>query len=121
VTQRYSIDDTAKANGGRLPGQAEGTLDAELDKAVFSAEKGELVGPVKTQYGFYVFTVTNVVAPSQQTLAEAKTTIEQTLATESRQKALTAFMQDFTERWRGKTECARGYVTADCDNAPRKQ
>ena len=58
VAKRYSIDDTSKATGGKLPAQAKGTLDADLDKAVFSAAKGELAGPVKTQYGYYVFTVT---------------------------------------------------------------
>ena len=56
VAKKYSIDDTSKAAGGKLPAQAKGTLDKELDDAVFSAKKGELVGPVKTQYGYYVFT-----------------------------------------------------------------
>jgi len=119
VTKRYSIDDTSKAAGGKLPAQAQGTLDTELDKAVFAARKGELVGPVKTQYGYYVFTVTSVVAPTQQTLPEAKPAIQQTLASEHQQKALTAFMADFTKRWREKTDCAAGYRTADCKNGPK--
>jgi foldase protein PrsA len=119
VAKRYSIDDTSKATGGKLPAQAKGTLDADLDKAVFSAAKGELAGPVKTQYGYYVFTVTSVVAPSQQTLAEAKEPIKQTLASEHQQKALTAFTTEFTERWREKTECAEGYKTSDCSNGPK--
>jgi foldase protein PrsA len=119
VAKRYSIDDTSKAAGGKLPAQAEGTLDAALDKAVFAAEKGELAGPVKTQYGYYVFTVTNVVAPSQQTLAEAKETIKQTLAVQNQQKAMTAFTEAFTKRWREKTQCAAGYRTTDCANGPK--
>ncbi len=119
VTKRYSIDDTSKATGGKLPAQAEGTLDAELDKAVFGARKGELDGPIKTQYGYYVFTVTDVIAASQQTLAEAKPTIQQTLASEKQQKALTTFMTDFNKRWRAETECAEGYKTADCSNGPK--
>lgn len=119
VTKRYSIDDTSKAAGGKLPAQARGTLDAALDKAVFGARKGELVGPIKTQYGYYVFTVTGVVAPTQQTLAEAKPAIRQTLVTENQQKALTAFTTDFTQRWREKTQCAEAYKTADCRNGPK--
>ena len=62
VARRYSLDDTSKRDGGRLPAQAEGTLDKPLDRAVFRARKGRLVGPVKTQYGYYVFTVTRVTA-----------------------------------------------------------
>jgi foldase protein PrsA len=119
VSKRYSIDDTSKAAGGKLPAQAKGTLDAALDKAVFSAREGELVGPVKTQYGYYVFTVTGVTAPTQQTLAEAKPTIQQTLVAEGQQKALTRFTADFTQRWRAKTECAQGFKTPDCANGPK--
>ncbi|RKQ91685.1 foldase protein PrsA [Solirubrobacter pauli] len=119
VTKRYSIDDTSKASGGKLPAQAEGTLDAELDKAVFSARKGALAGPVKTQYGYYVFTVTAVVAPTQQTLAEARPAIRQTLVGERQQKALSTFMADFAKRWRARTQCAEDYRTSDCDNGPK--
>ena len=59
VAKKYSIDDTSKAAGGKLPAQAKGTLDKELDDAVFSAKKNELEGPIKTQYGYYVFTVSD--------------------------------------------------------------
>ena len=119
VAKKYSIDDTSKASGGKLPAQAKGTLDKELDDAVFSAKKNELVGPVKTQYGYYVFTVTGVTAASQQSLAEAKDTIKQTLVSQNQQKALDTFVKDFTKRWREKTECSEGYKTTDCKNGPK--
>ena len=119
VAKKYSIDDTSKAAGGKLPAQAKGTLDTDLDDAVFSAKKGELVGPVKTQYGYYVFTVSDVTEASQQTLAEAKETIKQTLQSQNQQKALDTFVKDFTKRWREKTECSEGYKTSDCKNGPK--
>ena len=99
VAKKYSIDDTSKAAGGKLPAQAKGTLDKELDDAVFSAKKNELEGPIKTQYGYYVFTVSDITEASQQTLAEAKETIKQTLASQGQQKALDTFVKDFTKRW----------------------
>jgi foldase protein PrsA len=119
VAKKYSIDDTSKAAGGKLPAQAKGTLDKELDDAVFSAKKNELEGPIKTQYGYYVFTVTAVTAASQQTLAEAKETIKQTLQSQNQQKALDTFVKDFTKRWKDKTECSEGYKTTDCKNGPK--
>ena len=119
VAKKYSIDDTSKAAGGKLPAQAKGTLDKELDDAVFSAKKNELVGPIKTQYGYYVFTVTDVTEASQQTLAEAKETIKQTLQSQNQQKALDTFVKDFTKRWKEKTECSEGYKTTDCKNGPK--
>jgi foldase protein PrsA len=119
VAKEYSIDDTSKASGGKLPAQAKGTLDKELDDAVFSAKKGELVGPVKTQYGYYVFSVTDVTEASQQTQAEAKETIKQTLQSQNQQTALDKFVKDFTARWKEKTECSEGYKTSDCKNGPK--
>jgi foldase protein PrsA len=119
VAKKYSIDDTSKAAGGKLPAQAKGTLDKELDDAVFSADKNKLLGPVKTQYGYYVFEVTKVTPASQQSLDEAKDTIKQTLQSQGQQKALDAFVKDFTKRWRGKTECSEGYKTSDCKNGPK--
>jgi foldase protein PrsA len=119
VAKKYSIDDTSKAAGGKLPAQAKGTLDKELDTAVFAAKKGALVGPIKTQYGYYVFTVTAITPASQQTLAEAKATIKQTLQSQNQQKALDTFVKDFTKRWKEKTECSEGYKTTDCKNGPK--
>jgi foldase protein PrsA len=119
VAKKYSIDDTSKAAGGKLPAQAKGTLDKELDDAVFSASKNELKGPIKTQYGYYVFTVSAITAASQQTLAEAKETIKQTLQSQNQQKALDTFVKDFTKRWKDKTECSDAYKTSDCKNGPK--
>jgi len=119
VAKKYSIDDTTKDTGGELTAQAKGTLDAELDDAVFSAKKGDIEGPVKTQYGYYVFEVDKSTPASQQSLAEAKATIKQQLASQEQQKALDAFVKDFTSRWREKTECADSYKTSDCKNGPK--
>ncbi len=119
VAKKYSIDDTSKAAGGKLPAQAKGTLDKQLDDAVFSADKNKLTGPVKTQYGYYVFDVTKITPASQQTLAEAKDTIKQTLQSQNQQKALDTFVKDFTKRWKAKTECSDGYKTSDCKNGPK--
>jgi foldase protein PrsA len=119
VAKKYSIDDTSKASGGKLPAQAKGTLDKDLDTAVFNAKKNALVGPIKTQYGYYDFTVTGVTPASQQTLDQAKTTIKQTLQSQNQQKALDAFVKDFTKRWKDKTECSEGYKTSDCKNGPK--
>jgi foldase protein PrsA len=119
VAKKYSIDDTSKASGGKLPAQAKGTLDKQLDDAVFSASKNKLIGPVKTQYGYYDFTVTGITPASQQSLAQAKATIKQTLASQNQQKALDKFVKDFTKRWKSKTECSADYKTTDCKNGPK--
>jgi foldase protein PrsA len=114
VAKKYSIDEASKAQGGKQPAQAKGTLERSLDEAVFSADKGKITGPVKTQFGWYVFEVENVTKASQQTLEQAKETIRQTLQSQNQQKALDAFLKDFEKKWKERTECRDGYVTAVC-------
>jgi foldase protein PrsA len=120
VAKKFSIDQASKAQGGKLPAVAKGQQEKALDAAIFKAKKGKLTGPVKTQFGYYVFEVTKVSKASQQTLAQAKKTIEQTLSSQNQQKALDKFVKSFRKRWKAKTDCREGYRTQDCKNAPKK-
>src|SRR5215210_3111263 len=119
VAKKFSIDQASKAQGGKLPAVAKGQQEKALDTAIFKAGKGELTGPVKTQFGYYVFEVTKITKASQQSLEQAKPTIKQTLASQNQQKALDKFVKSFRKRWKAKTECAAGYRTQDCKNAPK--
>jgi len=119
VAKKFSIDEASKAQGGKLPAQAKGTLEKQLDEAVFKAEKGQLSGPVKTQFGHYLFEVTKVQKASQQTLAQAKETIRQTLQSQNQQKALEEFSKKYSERWKEKTDCREGYVIQQCKQGPK--
>jgi foldase protein PrsA len=119
VAKKFSIDQASKAQGGKLPAVAKGQQEKALDTAIFKAKKGELTGPVKTQFGYYVFEVTKVTPASQQTLAQAKATIKQTLASQNQQKALDKFVKSFSKRWKAKTDCADNFRTQDCKNAPK--
>jgi foldase protein PrsA len=119
VVKQYSVDDASKSNGGKLPGQAKGTLEKSLDAAAFSAPKNKLMGPVKTQFGYYVFRVTKINPAKTQSVADAKSTIKQTLVSQNQQKALDTFVADFRKRWREKTECQSGFTTSDCKNGPK--
>ena len=119
VAKEYSIDQASKAQGGVLLAVAKGQQEPALDKAVFAAEKGQLQGPIKTQFGYYVFEVQKITPKSQQTLEQASATIKGILASENQQKALDAFIKDFQKEWKDKTNCRKGYVTQDCKNAPK--
>jgi foldase protein PrsA len=119
VVNQYSIDEASKAQAGLLPAVAQGQQDKALDDAVFSAKKGELDGPVKTQFGWYVFEVEKISPASQQSLEESKDTIKNLLRSERQQKALDEFVKDFREDYREQTECADDYRIAECSNAPK--
>jgi len=119
VAKRFSIDQASKSQGGKLAGVAKGQQEKALDDAIFKADKGKLVGPVKTQFGYYVLEVTNVTPAKQQSLAQSKASIKQILASDNQRKALDTFGKDYRKRWRAETSCRKGYLTADCKNGPK--
>jgi foldase protein PrsA len=119
VAKKYSIDQASKAQGGKLPGVAKGQQEKSFDTAIFSAKKNQLQGPVKTQFGFYVFKVTNVTAASQQTEQQAHDTIVNLLRSQQEQTAINNFVKDYQKKYKGKTNCAKGFVIDSCKNAPK--
>jgi foldase protein PrsA len=121
VANEYSIDEASKAQGGKLPAVAEGQQEAALDEAVFAAEQEELVGPVKTQFGWYVFEVTGVTEESQQPLEDAQETIRNLVRQQREQKALQGFVTDFREEYKDVTKCREQFVVAECSNAPEEE
>jgi foldase protein PrsA len=97
-----------------------GQLTAQLNAAVFKAAPGGFVGPVKTPFGYYVFTVDKTTPGKVQSLKEATTTIRATIAAEQETKANAVLQSDFTVRWAHLTKCATGYIVApSCGNAPK--
>ncbi|MFL5780956.1 MAG: peptidyl-prolyl cis-trans isomerase [Thermoleophilaceae bacterium] len=121
VVKKYSVDTASKAQGGKLPGVTKGTQEKAFDTAIFSAQKGQLKGPVKTQFGYYVFQVDKITPASQQTLQQASETIKNLLKSQGQQKALSDFVKDFQKSYRDKTMCADDYKTSQCKNGPKPQ
>jgi foldase protein PrsA len=120
VAKKYSIDQASKNQGGQLLAVAKGQQEPSLDKAVFGADKSKLVGPVKTQFGYYVFEVSKVTKASQQTLPQAQQTIKGILASENQQKAFEKFVKSYQKRWKAKTNCRKGFTIVDyCKNAKK--
>ena len=117
VAKEFSIDEASKSQGGKLPAVAEGQQEKAFDDAIFAADKNELTGPVKTQFGWYVFEVTKVTPASQQSLDDAKETIKSLLKSEREQKALDSFIEDFQEKYKEETHCADDYVVQECENS----
>ena len=123
VAKRHSIDEASKNQGGKLPGVAKGSqLERSLEAATFRAKRNRLVGPIKTQFGYYVLRVTKITPASQQSLAQARETIRSVLRSRQEQKALNDFVKKFRERYRKETNCAKGFVVAGfCKNGPAKE
>jgi foldase protein PrsA len=120
VVKDLSNDPASKQQQGRLLGVAKGQQDKTFDAAIFSAKKNALTGPVKTQGGFYVFKVTRITPASEQDLEQSKESIRQLLLSQKQQQALDAATQEFRSKWRGRTDCAKGFITPDCSNGQER-
>jgi foldase protein PrsA len=121
VAKKYSIDEASKSQGGKLPDVAQGQQEKALDTAVFAAQKGKVQGPVKTQFGYYVFEVSKVTKASQQSLEQSRETIRNLLRSQRQQKAIDAFVKDFRKQYKDKTSCADDYKIAECKNGPKEK
>jgi foldase protein PrsA len=119
VVKRYSIDEASKSQNGLLPAVAEGQQEKAFDTAIFDAPENRIEGPVKTQFGWYVFKVEKITKASQQTLEESKDTIRNLLRSQRQQKALDAFVKEFREDYKNETTCADDYRVVECENAPK--
>jgi foldase protein PrsA len=121
VVKKYSIDEASKSQGGLLPAVSEGQQEKAFDTAIFDAKKGQIEGPVKTQFGWYVFKVEKVTEASQQTLDQSQDTIKNLLRSQRQQKALDDFIKGFRNDYKDETNCADDYRVAECKNAPKDE
>jgi hypothetical protein len=119
VAAKYSTDPSSKSNGGLRPSLTDGLLEQPLNDEVFSASKGEIVGPVKTPLGFYVFEVEKTTPGRTLPLNRStKAQIRSQLTQQAQQNAFSAFVDDFGSKWKARTFCASDYLINRCSNFP---
>ncbi len=76
VAKKESQDPGSAAQGGDLGFFARGAMVKPFEDAVFAAKKDEIVGPVKSDFGYHVIRVTDVKPEKGKSLAEATPEIE---------------------------------------------
>jgi len=117
VAERFSSDPASRSNGGLRPSVSEGLLEQPLDSEIFDAAEGELVGPVKTPLGYYVFEVEKITpARTQPLTGQVREQIRQQLLQQDQQELFSAFVDDYGSKWASRTFCADGFVTDRCAN-----
>ena len=71
-----------------------GALQANVDEVVFAAKVGEVLGPIRTIFGFSVLEVTSVEPPSQMEFNQVREAIDSRLKREWREAALADFEEN---------------------------
>lgn len=82
LARAESEDPGSKDSGGDLGPFSRGRMVKEFEDAAFDAAQGEIVGPVKTPFGFHVIQVTGRSAERVQPLFEVAATIRARLEEE---------------------------------------
>ena len=97
LAREYSQDPGSAENGGDLGCNPKGGFVPEFDDAAFDAEEGEVVGPVKTEFGYHVLEVTDIQPEEVVPLEEATPEIEQQISQQRQAAAFEAWIQDQLE------------------------
>ena len=95
IAEAESTDPGSAAEGGELPPFGRGQMVGPFDKAVFTSEVGELVGPIKTQFGYHIIEVLDKTPG--KTLEEASEEIRAELSQSQSGEELQAELTKRTE------------------------
>lgn len=76
VAKARSIDKGSAAAGGDLGWFGKGAMVPAFEQAVFSAKKGDIVGPVKTEYGYHIIQVMDTKGGEVPPLSQVRARIE---------------------------------------------
>lgn len=91
LAKSKSADPGSARQGGDLGFFQKGMMVPEFDNAVFSGKKGDLVAPVKTQFGYHIIKIVDVKPAQAKPLKEVRAEIE---ALYQQQAAIRAFAED---------------------------
>jgi peptidyl-prolyl cis-trans isomerase D len=85
LAKKYSEDDGSKDKGGDLDYFGRGQMVKEFEDAAFAAKPGDIVGPVKSQFGYHIIKVLDHRQAQTKPLAEVRSQIEDQLKFEQAQ------------------------------------
>jgi foldase protein PrsA len=116
VAAKYSTDQATKGTGGLRQAVAQGQSEPTLDTQIFDAPTGQLVGPFKSESGYYLIEVEKVTPAKTTPLSDVSDQIKQQLVAAKQQQIASNFETDFVDKWTSRTFCADGYTVDRCEN-----
>jgi parvulin-like peptidyl-prolyl isomerase len=94
LAKEYSQDPGSAEKGGDLGCLGKGETVPEFEQAAFGAKQGEIVGPVKTEFGYHILQVTDVKTEQARSLQEVESQIRSQLATEKQSEAFNKWIEE---------------------------
>lgn len=96
VAKKESADLGSAEHGGDLDYFAKGQMVPEFEDAVFNAKKGDFVGPVKSEYGYHIIHVTDVVPAGVKPFEEVRPEIVDMWEQQKRQEVFAENADNFS-------------------------
>jgi peptidyl-prolyl cis-trans isomerase C len=94
LAKENSQDPGSAENGGDLGCLGKGETVPEFEQAAFGAEQGEIVGPVKTEFGYHILKVTDIKPEQTRSLQEVESQIRSQLAAEKKSEAFNKWIEE---------------------------
>lgn len=96
VAEKESQDPGSASQGGDLSFFGKGVMTKAFEDAVFNAKKGDIVGPVETEFGYHIIYVTDIQAGSVEPFEAVKPEIEREYAEQMAIRAFSERADEFT-------------------------
>jgi peptidyl-prolyl cis-trans isomerase C len=94
LAKEYSQDPGSAKNGGDLGCLGKGETVPPFEEAAFGAEEGEIVGPVKTEFGYHILEVTDSKPKQTRPLSEVESQIRSQLAAQKQSEAFSKWLDE---------------------------
>lgn len=89
----------SKDRGGDLGAFSRGQMVKEFEEAAFAAKAGELVGPIKTQFGYHLIQLEEIIPAAITALDQAAHTIKNQLIQERQQEVYFAMVDELKKEY----------------------
>lgn len=96
VAKKESADPGSAKEGGDLGWFTKGMMVPAFEDAVFNAKEGDIVGPVESEFGFHIISVTGVKATAAKPLADVRAEIVKLYQDQESQKRFAEEADNFT-------------------------
>jgi peptidyl-prolyl cis-trans isomerase C len=111
LAKENSQDPGSAAQGGDLGCLGKGETVPEFEQAAFGAERGEIVGPVQTEFGYHILQVTDVKPEQTRSLQEVESQIRAQLASEKQSEAFNKWIEE--QKKQRDVKYLKGYEPPD--------
>lgn len=104
LAAEVSEDPGSKSRGGDLGFFGRGAMVEAFENAAFSATPGDIVGPIRTDFGYHLIEVLEKTDGGLRPFADVRAGIEQNLGAEKAREAAEAKAQELSSRLAGGAE-----------------